>query len=92
MPDQGEDFLPNFRQGDMIYLYAHHEGQEPDVRASILYKGSMAEIRTDRLTVHLNDGQQNPNIFTPTDKRRPYLYAIEHGGSDIGTGSAIQVW
>jgi DNA replication ATP-dependent helicase Dna2 len=88
--DQGEDFLPNFRQGDMIYLYAYHEGQEPDVRASILYKGSMAEIRTDRLTVHLNDGQQNPNIFTPTDKRRPYLYAIEHGGSDIGTGSAIR--
>jgi DNA replication ATP-dependent helicase Dna2 len=90
VPDQGEDFLPNFRQGDMIYLYAYHEGQEPDVRASILYKGSMAEIRTDRLTVHLNDGQQNPNIFTPTDKRRPYLYAIEHGGSDIGTGSAIR--
>ena len=90
VPDQGEDFLPNFRQGDMIYLYAYHEGQEPDVRASILYKGSMAEIRTDRLTVHLNDGQQNPNIFTPTDRRRPYLYAIEHGGSDIGTGSAIR--
>jgi hypothetical protein len=90
VPDQGEDFLPNFRQGDMIYLYAYHAGQEPDVRASILYKGSMAEIRTDRLTVHLNDGQQNPNIFTPTDKRRPYLYAIEHGGSDIGTGSAIR--
>ncbi|MFQ9996967.1 MAG: DNA helicase, partial [Hoylesella buccalis] len=39
VPDQGEDFLPNFRRGDMVYLYGYHPDSEPDVRRSILFKG-----------------------------------------------------
>lgn len=84
VPHQGEDFLPNFRRGDMVYLYAYRETEGPDVRAGILYKGSMAEIHTSRITVHLNDGQQNPDIFTDE------IYAIEHGNSDMGTNSAVR--
>ena len=29
VPDQGEDFLPNFRRGDMVYLYAYPQDEEP---------------------------------------------------------------
>lgn len=76
VPDQGEDFLPNFREGDFVYLYAYRRGAEPDVRRSILFKGSLVEIRTDRLVVHLSDGQQNPEVISGE------LFAIEH--SDIG--------
>lgn len=86
VPNQGEDFLPNFRQGDMVYLYAY-DG-EPDVRKALLYKGVMARIEPHTITVHLNDGQQNEHIF---DLERPSMrYAIEHSGSDIGTNSAIR--
>ena len=86
VPKQGEDFLPNFRQGDMIYLYAY-DG-EPDVRRALLYKGVMAEIGVDFVTVHLTDGQQNARVF---DLHRPSMrYAIEHGGSDVGTNGAIR--
>lgn len=85
VPDQGEDFLPNFRIGDMIYLYAYRPKEEPDVRKAILYKGVLQEIHTKELVVHLNDGQQNPDLFDDDA-----TYAIEHGTSDIGTGSNIR--
>ena len=81
---QGEDFLPNFRRGDMIYLYTYKKNEAPDVRKSILFKGSLQEIHGDRLIVHLNDGQQNPDLISGD------YFAIEHAGSDIGGTSAIR--
>ena len=84
VPQQGEDFLPNFRRGDMIYLYAYKKDEAPDVRMSILFKGSLQEIHGDRLVVHLNDGQQNPDLISGD------YFAIEHAGSDIGGTSAIR--
>lgn len=99
VPEQGDDFLPNFRQGDMVYLYAYRDGETPDVRRAILFKGTLAEIRTSRIMVHLNDGQQNPHVFGDEQPatgfagqkaRHATLYAVEHGGSDIGTSSAVR--
>ena len=84
VPQQGEDFLPNFRRGDMIYLYTYKKNEAPDVRKSILFKGSLQEIHSDRLVVHLNDGQQNPDLISGD------YFAIEHAGSDIGGTSAIR--
>lgn len=84
VPQQGEDFLPNFRRGDMIYLYSYKKNEAPDVRKSILFKGSLQEIHGDSITVHLNDGQQNPDLISGD------YFAIEHAGSDIGGTSAIR--
>ena len=85
VPDQGKDFLPNFRIGDMVYLYAYRPEEEPDVRKAILYKGVLQEIHTHELVVHLNDGQQNADIF---EMDKPY--AIEHGTTDASTGGSIR--
>ena len=85
VPDQGEDFLPNFRRGDTVCLYAYHD--EPDIRQSILYKGTLQEIHTHQLVVRLNDGQQNPDIFAPQAGGR---YAIEHGSSDASSNGNIR--
>jgi len=82
VPEQGDDFLPNFRRGDMVYLYAYTG--EPDVRHSLLFRGRLLTIETNRLVVRLNDRQQNPKVFSPS------LYALEHDTSDIGTVSAIR--
>lgn len=89
-----EMFLPNFRCGDMIYLYSYPVDMNPDICSSILYKGSIIEIKTNEITVHLNDGQQNPDIFVienfKKDNVPTSIWAIEHGGSDIGYTSAIR--
>lgn len=74
----------NFRKGDMIYLYQYDE--EPDVRKSILYKGSLEDIHDGKVIILLNDGQQNEAVFALSDK----TWAIEHGGSDVGTNSNIR--
>ena len=79
VPEQGENFLPNFRTGDSVYLYAYNDGDEPDVRRSLLFRATLIDLRTDQLTVALRDGQKNPNILSMKEK-----FAIEHceiGGS-----------
>ena len=85
VPDQGEDFLPNFRIGDMVYLYAYDEKKEPDVRVAILYKGVLQEIHTTSLVVHLSDGQQNGELFSDT-----LPYAVEHAATDASTSGSIR--
>ena len=103
VPKQGVDFLPNFRRGDMVCLYAYPENEEPDIRKALVFKGGLADIHSDRLTVKLNNGQQNPHIFdklpystifssAEAGTRRPeqrFVWCIEHGSSDVGGGAAI---
>ena len=97
VPEQGDDFLPNFRRGDMVYLYRYAKGDTPDVRHSILYKGTLADISTHRLTLVLSDGQNNPHLFdlptvsghTARAKAAEQAYAIERAATD-GGGRGIQ--
>jgi len=97
VPGQGEDFLPNFRRGDMVYLYRYDEGSEPDVRRSILYKGNIDALRTDEITVVLSDGQKNPDILmvqpsgsTSSGGGKVAFYAVEHAGTDASGGSSAR--
>lgn len=85
VPDQGEDFLPNFRRGDMIYLYAYTPGTEPDARHAILFKGGLQEIRTDRVVVRL----MNPLATTYLVQNKEKVWCIEHGSSDVGGSAAL---
>ena len=84
VPDQGDDFLPNFRRGDGVYLY-EYQG-EPDVRRSILFKGSLKEISSTEITIALSDGQQNPNILLPQQEGS---YAVEHAPGDLSQRAKI---
>lgn len=94
VPDQGEDFLPNFRTGDMVYLYSYNEREEPDARKNILYKGIIKDMCTDNITIYLNDGQQNQNVIEScmytVDGIHTTVFAIEHGGSDSSTSGAVR--
>ena len=89
VPEQGEDFLPNFRTGDMVYLYAYPKDSEPDVRQAILFRGVLESIATERLVVHLNDGLQNPHLLDEVSKGGK-VFAIEHSGSDATANSAVR--
>ncbi len=95
VPDQGDDFLPNFRIGDMVYLYAYAQGDEPDVRRAILFKGVMASIASQEIVVHLADGQQNALVFDQPAKNlrgRAVVWAVEHSarGTSSDTRSLYQ--
>ena len=97
VPMQGDGCMPNFRRGDMVYLYSYCEGAQPDALHSILYKGSLAEIRTGSITVVLSDGQQNHEILKvengesgAEERKGRLLYAVEHAGSDANSGAAVR--
>ena len=73
----------NFRRGDMVYLY-NYDGDEPDVRRAILYKGKIERIGPDGVKVRLDDEQRNVDVMAQGQ------WAIEHAGSDRNTTSAVK--
>lgn len=83
VPDQGEDFMPNFRRGDMVYVYTSPADSEPDITHSILFKGVLTVLHSQQVTVRLNNGQQNPEVFVR------FNWTIEHAGSDAMSTAAI---
>ncbi len=85
VPDQGEDFLPNFRRGDMVYLYAYDKETEPDARKAILLKGGIQQLHTDRVVVKL----MNPLAKTYLKQNEDKAWCLEHGSSDVGGGAAL---
>ncbi|MBP5277070.1 MAG: AAA family ATPase [Prevotella sp.] len=82
-----DDFLPNFRRGDQIYLYAYPKNSVPDVREHILFKGNIKELYSDRVVVVLGNGQQNPHLLMPGKEE---FYAIEHAGSDTTVSNSVR--
>ena len=84
IPEQKDDFIPNFRKGDMVILYAYTG--TPDVRNSILMKGSIMSILPQQIILLLRNGQQNSDIIGTEDD----IFAIEHDASDISASGAIK--
>lgn len=84
IPTQDEDFLPNFRTGDMVILYAYKE--EPDMRKQILMKGNILELQPDRMTLVLRNGQQNKDIIGGQEE----VFAIEHDFSDTSANNGFR--
>ena len=73
----------NFRRGDMVYLY-NYDGDVPDVRRAILYKGKIERIGPDGVQVRLDDEQQGVDVMAQGQ------WAIEHAGSDQNATSAVK--
>ena len=84
IPRYSDDFLPNFRLGDQVYLYGYRTDETPDIRKSILLTGNIIQLRSDSVTVLLRDGLHNEQLLD----ERP-LYAIESnkGSQDSGINS-----
>ena len=80
-----QETVSNFRRGDSVYLYCYKD--QPDVRRSILYKGTLLAIADDELRVSLTDGQQNPDIFRADGSQH---WAIEHSATDMTAGSQVR--
>lgn len=71
LPEYGEDFLPNFRQGDMVMLYErNHEGD--NVTNKQFFRCTIEEIHPERMLLKLSYKQRNAGVFRPDS-----LYAVE---------------
>ena len=84
IPQQGEDFIPNFRKGDIIIFYSYKD--QPNVCKEILMKGNIVEIEPERIQLLLRNGQQNKDIIGEEDEK----FAIEHDSTDSAATSSIR--
>jgi hypothetical protein len=71
VPSNENDFLPNFRAGDIIILYERNI-PGANVTNRQVFKGSIASIAPDQITVRLRSRQRNQTVLPAESK-----YAIE---------------
>lgn len=75
-PESKEDFFPNFRAGDTVFVYT---ADTPEANATNRHvsRGTLTEITATRLTFKLRHKQRNLRIY-PLES----LYALEHDHLD----------
>lgn len=76
IPEYSEDFYPNFRAGDTIFMYRRDNDNDTAINRQVT-RGTLTEITPTQLTLHLRHKQRNKIIF-PVESR----YAIEHDHMD----------
>lgn len=79
VPDYGDDFQPNFRRGDMAWLYAYTG--TPDATKALLFKCIVTSIGGGTLRLHLADSQRGRGVFAHP------LWALEHAGGGSTTAA-----
>lgn len=75
IPINDDDYLPNFRTGDIVILYKYKVGEIPDARKGIVFRTSIEEIKDDKITIRLRAPQKNAEAFKQDNNTR---WAIEH--------------
>lgn len=65
----------NFRCGDVVVLYAYDEGEEPDVRRTMVFRSSIVDITANEIVLKLRADQTDAHVFL---RHRDKLWAIEH--------------
>ncbi len=82
LPEHEEDFLPNFRQGDMVMLYErNHEGDK--VTNKRFFRCAIEEISPERILLKLSYKQRDAGVFHGNS-----LYAVEPGFTDSAFNQA----
>ena len=71
-PDSG---ISNFRTGDIVVLYPYVEGMEPDARATMVFRATIATIGDEQIVLSLRSQQANANVFW---HRGVMKWAVEH--------------
>lgn len=67
--------LSNFREGDIVLFYPYTANEQPDATATLVFRGTLVDIHTDKVTIRLRNPQTSRNVF---DHYHNKVWAIEH--------------
>lgn len=84
IPTYTEDFLPNFRVGDVVLFYERNDAKDMATN-KMVFKGSIASITDKEIDVRIRASQQNPSVIPQGS-----LYAVEHDVMDTAFKSMYQ--
>lgn len=73
--DTTEADSTNFRIADIVVLYSYPPNASPDIRRSIVFRGSIAELTATHITIQLRAPQTSPRVFLHS---RNHYWAVEH--------------
>lgn len=76
IPRYKEDFFPNFRAGDTVFVYRRNKECDKATN-SLITRGTISDITPSCLTLQLRHKQRNRSLFPDSS-----LYAIEHDHLD----------
>ena len=81
IPPYDHDFLPNFRQGDIVILYERNEATH-NVTNKQIFKGSIQHLTPTEITIRIRYKQRNQTVLPKNSK-----YAVEHDFLDSSYSS-----
>jgi len=84
IPAYRDDFLPNFRAGDIVMLYERN-GAGDNVTNKLVFKGTIEELSSTRIKIRLRSKQLDENLFPENS-----LYAVEHDVMDTAYRAMYQ--
>ncbi len=67
--------MSNFRIGDIVILYPYEKDKEPDARKTMVFRCTIEDIQTDKISLALKATQSDNRVFI---KEQGKLWAIEH--------------
>lgn len=67
--------MSNFRTGDIVILYPYEKDKEPDARKTMVFRCTIEDIQTDKISLALRAPQSDNRVFV---KEQGKLWAIEH--------------
>ena len=67
--------MSNFRIGDIVILYPYEKDHEPDARKTMVFRCTIENIQTDKVSLALRATQSDNRAFV---KEQGKLWAIEH--------------
>ena len=76
IPQYREDFFPNFRDGDTVFIYRRDSEHHTAVNRQVT-RGTLKSITPTEIVLHLRHKQRNHRLY-PRDSR----YAMEHDHLD----------
>lgn len=78
IPEYGDEFLPNFRTGDVVVLYERNNENDKATN-KLVFKGSIEYISPYEIKIRMRATQQNISVLPETS-----FYAVEHDTMDTG--------
>ncbi|NLI36505.1 MAG: AAA family ATPase [Bacteroidales bacterium] len=84
IPKAEECFISNFRIGDVVIIYPYIERQEPNALQTMVLRGSVKEIRDERIVIKLRAPQRNEQLFNKDER---WKWSIEHDFIESSYGS-----
>ena len=73
--ENDDNDMANFRPGDIVILYPYEPGSEPDARQTMVFRCTIDDIATDRISLTLRAAQSDDRVFL---REQGKLWAIEH--------------